>query len=167
MATNPRHRVPFRRRREGKTDYRSRLKLVRSGKPRLVVRRTNKHTVVQLVGYDEKGDRILASSTTGQLGEMGWTAATGNTPAAYLAGLLAGRRAFRSSVTEAVLDLGLIRPSKGSKVFAALKGVLDAGVKVPHSDDVLPAEERLRGDHLKKPEMAKMFDEVRQKIIKS
>lgn len=167
MATNPRHRVPFRRRREGKTDYRSRLRLIRSGKPRLVVRRSNKHTVVQLVGYDEKGDRVLASSTTGQLGEMGWTASTCNTPAAYLAGLLAGRRAFRASVTEAILDLGLIRPSRGSKVFAALKGVLDAGVNVPHSDDVLPAEERIKGGHLNKPEMAKMFEEVKQRIIRS
>jgi large subunit ribosomal protein L18 len=167
MATNPRHRVPFRRRREGKTDYRARLKLIRSGKPRLVVRRSNKHTVVQLVGYDEKGDRILASSTTGQLKESGWTGSTCNTPAAYLAGLLAGRRAFRASVTEAVLDLGLIRPSKGSKVFAALKGVLDAGVQVPHSDEVLPTDDRIRGDHLKKPEMAKLFEEVKQRIIKS
>jgi len=167
MATHPRHRVPYRRRREGKTDYRSRLKLIRSGKPRLVVRRSLKHTVVQLVGYDEKGDRVLASSTTGQLREMGWTASTGNTPAAYLAGLLAGRRAGKASVTEAILDIGLIRPSKGAKVFAALKGVLDAGIKVPHSDEVLPAEERIKGDHLRKPEISKMFDEVKQRILKS
>jgi len=167
MATHPRHKVPFRRRREGKTDYRSRLRLIRSGKPRLVVRRSLKHTVVQLVVYDEKGDRVLASSTTGQLRELGWTVSTGNTPAAYLAGLLAGRRAQRASVTEAILDLGLIRPSKGSKVFAALKGVLDAGIKVPHSDDVLPAEDRIKGDHLKKPEIAQMFDEVKQRILKS
>jgi len=167
MATHPRHKVPFRRRREGKTDYRSRLKLVSSGKPRLVVRRSNKHTVVQLVGYDEKGDRVLASSTTGQLRELGWTASTGNTPAAYLAGLLAGRRAGKAKVTEAILDIGLVRPSKGSKVFAALKGVLDAGIKVPHSDEVLPSEDRIKGDHLRKSEIAKVFDEVKQKIIKS
>jgi large subunit ribosomal protein L18 len=159
--------VPFRRRREGKTDYRARLRLIRSGKPRLVVRRSLKHTVVQLVGYDEKGDKVLASSTTGQLRELGWTGSTGNTPAAYLAGLMAGRRAFRASVTEAILDLGLIRPSKGSKVFAALKGVLDGGVQVPHSDEVLPSEDRIKGGHLNKPAMARMFDEVKQKIIKS
>jgi len=167
MGDNPRHRVPFRRRREGKTDYRARLRLIRSGKPRLVVRRSLKHTVVQLVGYDEKGDKVLASSTTGQLRELGWTGSTGNTPAAYLAGLMAGRRAFRASVTEAILDLGLIRPSKGSKVFAVLKGVLDGGVQVPHSDEVLPSEDRIKGGHLNKPEMARMFDEVKQKIIKS
>jgi len=167
MANNPRCRVPFRRRREGKTDYRARLKLLRSGKARLVVRRSLKHTVVQFVGYDETGDRVLASSTTGQLGELGWTFSTGNTPAAYLAGLMAGRRAARAKLTEAILDIGRIRPSKGSKVFAALKGVLDAGVDVPHSDEVLPSEERITGGHLKKPDMARLFDEVKQKIIKS
>lgn len=167
MATNPRHRVPFRRRREGKTDYRARLKLLRSGKARLVVRRSLKHTIVQLVAYEESGDRVLASSTTGQLRELGWTFSTGNTPAAYLAGLMAGRRASRAKITEAVLDIGRIRPSKGSKVFAALKGVLDAGIEVPHTDGVLPSEERIRGGHLNKPEMGKSFDEVKQRIIRS
>ncbi|MBM4247926.1 MAG: 50S ribosomal protein L18 [Euryarchaeota archaeon] len=165
MATDPRHRVPFRRRREGKTDYRARLRLVRSGKPRLVVRRSLRHTVVQLVGYEEAGDRVLASSTTAQLGGLGWKAPTGNTPAAYLAGLLAGRNASRANITEAVLDIGLIRPSRGSKVFAALKGVIDAGVQVPHSDGVLPSEERVRGGHLNKPEVARQFEEVRRRIL--
>jgi len=167
MGNNPRHRVPYRRRREGKTDYRARLKLLRSGKARLVVRRSLKHTVVQLVSYEEAGDRVLASSTTGQLRELGWTGSTGNTPAAYLAGLMAGRRASKVKITEAILDIGRIRPSKGSKVFAALKGVLDAGVRVPHSDEILPSEERLKGGHLNRPEIAKLFEEVKQKIIKS
>jgi len=166
MAQNPRHRVPFRRRREGKTDYRARLKLIRSGRPRLVVRRTLKHMTVQLVNYDEKGDRVMVSATTGQLRELGWSGPTGNTPAAYLAGLLAGRRAAKANITEAILDLGRIRPSKGSKVFAALKGVLDAGVKVPHSDGVLPSGGRIQGGHLNKPDVARLFEEVKQKIIK-
>lgn len=165
MATDPRHRVPFRRRREGKTDYRARLRLVRSGKARLVVRRSLKHTTVQLVGYDESGDRVLASSTTAQLGGLGWTAPTGNTPAAYLAGLLAGRKASRANISEAVLDIGLIRPSRGSKVFAALKGVIDAGIEVPHSDEVLPSEERIKGGHLNRPGVAELFEQVKQKIL--
>jgi large subunit ribosomal protein L18 len=165
MSHKPTHKVPFRRRREGKTDYRARLKLIRSGSPRLVVRRTLNHTTIQLVTYDEKGDRVIVSASTGHLRELGWAFATGNTPAAYLAGLMAGRRAFKASVTEAILDLGRIRPSKGSRVFAALKGVIDAGVEVPHSDEVLPSEQRIKGAHLNKPEIAKNFDEVRQKII--
>ncbi len=167
MANNPRHRVPFRRRREGKTDYRARLKLLRSGKARLVVRRSLKHTVVQLGSYEETGDRVLASSTTGQLRELGWTGATGNTPAAYLAGLMAGRRASKANINEAILDIGRIRPSKGAKVFAALKGVLDAGIQVPHSDEVLPSQEALQGSHINRPEIAKVFEEVRQRIIRS
>jgi large subunit ribosomal protein L18 len=167
MSDNPRHKVPFRRRREGKTDYRARLKLIRSGSPRLVVRRTLNHTHIQLVTYDEKGDRVLAAASTGHLKELGWNFAGGNTPAAYLAGLMAGKRAAKAGISKAILDMGLVRPSKGSRVFAALKGVVDAGIEVPHSKEVLPTEERIRGGHLNKPEIAKAFDEVRQKIIKS
>ncbi len=40
MAMDARHRVSFRRRREGKTDYRARLALIKSNLPRAVVRRT-------------------------------------------------------------------------------------------------------------------------------
>ena len=38
MSTGPRFRVHFRRRREGKTDYRVRLRLLKSGTARAVVR---------------------------------------------------------------------------------------------------------------------------------
>ncbi|EQD30588.1 50S ribosomal protein L18P, partial [mine drainage metagenome] len=37
MSTGPRYRVAFRRRREGKTDYRARLRLLKSDRPRAVV----------------------------------------------------------------------------------------------------------------------------------
>jgi len=167
MARDATARVPFRRRREGKTDYRKRLKLVRSGMTRAVVRRSLKHTVVQLVRYDEKGDHIIASATTAQLKEMGWTGSTGNTPAAYLAGLLAGRRAIVASIDKAVLDIGLLTPSKGSRVFATLKGLLDAGLKINHSKEVLPSDERIRGKHLGKDWMMTQFDQLKEKILKS
>ena len=167
MARSVRDKVPFRRRREGKTDYRKRLKLLKSHKVRVVVRKSLKHTIVQMVKYEEKGDRVVSSATTAQLKELGWSAATGNTPAAYLVGLLAGRRAAKANIKEAVLDIGLIRPSRGSRPFASLKGVIDAGVEVPHSDEVLPSDERIRGAHLKTPDLAKMFEDVKQKIMKS
>jgi len=165
MAKSVRDNVPFRRRREGKTDYRARLKLLKSRLIRVVVRKSLKHTVIQMVKYEEKGDKVVSAANTSQLREMGWKGATGNTPAAYLAGLLAGRRALKVNIKKAVLDLGLQRPSKGSRVFASLKGVVDAGVEVPHSDEVLPDETRIRGEHLKKPEMTKQFDELKQKIL--
>jgi len=44
MATGPRYKVPMRRRREVRTDYHQRLRLLKSGKPRLVARKSNKHT---------------------------------------------------------------------------------------------------------------------------
>jgi len=167
MARDSRHRVPFRRRREGKTDYRKRLALLRSGMRRLVVRKSLNHTVVQIVEYDRGGDWVLASATTSQLRKLGWTGGTGNVPAAYLAGLLAGRRAFKMDIKEAVLDISLLSPSRGSRVFASLKGVLDAGVAVPHSKEALPSEERVRGAHLKKPELLREFEAVRQRIMAS
>jgi len=49
---------------------------------------------------------------------------------------------------EAVLDIGLQSPTKGARVFAALKGVLDAGVSIPHNKEKLPEEERLSGQHI-------------------
>ena len=79
---------------------------------------------------------------------MGWDKATGNLPAAYLTGYLAGKRAKDKGVTEAVLDIGLKVPAKGATVFAALKGMVDAGMKIPHGKDVLPSKERLNGKHI-------------------
>ena len=165
MARDSTSRVPFRRRREGKTDYRKRLKLVRSGKVRAVVRHSLRHTVVQLVRYDEKGDQIISSATTAQLKKLGWTGSTGNTPAAYLVGLLAGRKAA-GHVQEAVLDIGLLTPSKGSKVFATLKGLLDAGIRIEHSKEVLPPDDRIRGKHLGKDWVSTQFDQLKEKILR-
>ncbi|RLG58710.1 MAG: 50S ribosomal protein L18, partial [Candidatus Hydrothermarchaeota archaeon] len=94
MAKGPRYRVPFRRRREGKTDYRKRLKLLLSGKPRIVVRKTLKHTIVQVIDFDIKGDRVLVSAHSNELKKYGWQANTGNLPASYLTGLLCGKKAL-------------------------------------------------------------------------
>lgn len=148
MASGARYKVPLRRRREGRTDYQQRLRLLKSGKPRFVVRKSNRHTTVQLVVAREEGDHTVASAHTSQLEEYGWMAPTGNLPAAYLAGRLAGARALEEGVEEAVLDVGLNHVTPGNKVFAALQGAVDAGLEVPHGDDVLPSWERVRGEHI-------------------
>lgn len=163
MTRGPRHRVPFRRRREGRTDYRRRLALLKSGKPRAVVRKTNRSTTVQFVAYDASGDRVVAAATSQELPAHGWEAHTGNVPAAYLAGFLAGTRARAAGVEEAVLDIGLHVPSPGSRVFAALKGVLDAGVAVPHGEAVLPSDDRSRGAHVSEA-LATQTDKVKEKL---
>lgn len=163
MATGPRYKVPFRRRRQGRTDYRSRLALVKGGKHRAVVRRSNKHVRIQLVSYDDKGDLIVATAVSTELAKLGWKHSGGSTPGAYLTGYLAGKRAREKGVGEAVLDLGLREPIKGCVIFAATKGLVDAGVAIPHDEGMLPSEDRLKGKHLKDGAEVQ-FDEVKSKI---
>ena len=149
MARGLLYKVPFRWRREGVTDYRLRRKLLLSRKPLLVVRKTNRHVIAQLVKPRPQGDEVIASATSMELvKKYGWRASTKNSSAAYLVGYLIGLKALKEGVEEAVLHIGLHRPVKGSVVFAALKGALDAGLKVPHGEEILPSEERVKGLHV-------------------
>jgi large subunit ribosomal protein L18 len=149
MATGPRYRVPFRRRREGKTNYRTRRALVLSRVPRLVVRLSLKHAIVQVIEAEAIGDKVIVSAHSRELAKTyGWLGNCGNIPAAYLTGLLCGYKALANGVETAFLDIGLHIPSKGTRVFAALKGAVDAGVEVPHGEDILPDEARISGQHI-------------------
>ncbi|MFP4546014.1 MAG: 50S ribosomal protein L18 [Methanomassiliicoccales archaeon] len=148
MAKGPRYKVPFRRRREGRTDYRHRARLLRSGMPRAVVRRSQNHTTIQFIEYGPEGDRVMATAHSRDIRKMGWEASTGTLPVAYLTGYLAGKRAVEKGIESAVLDIGLQVPAVGGCPFAALKGMLDAGVDIPHGEEVLPPEDRLMGDHI-------------------
>lgn len=163
MATGPRYKVPFRRRREGRTDYRRRLALVKSGKPRAVVRSSNKHMRIQFVEYTDAGDKVVASAVSTELAKLGWKHSGRSTPGAYLTGYLAGKRALGKGVEEAVLDIGLRAPVKGCVLFAATKGLVDAGVSVPHDDGMLPSEDRIRGKHMRDGTEG-LFDEVKGKM---
>jgi large subunit ribosomal protein L18 len=161
-------KVPHRRRREGKTDYRKRLEILKSGKIRFVIRKSLSHTSVQAVAYEKNGDKILASAHSSELKKFGWTFGCGNTPAAYLTGLLAGKRALAKAIKEGVLDLGLQKSVRGSRLYAALKGVIDAGVSVPHDPEMLPPENRISGEHIQnylKREIVKNFSDVKNKIM--
>ncbi len=152
MSTGPRYRVHFRRRREGRTDYRVRLRLLKSGRPRAVVRLSSRRVRVSLVTYDPTGDHVVATAESGELGGLGFPAASlASTPAAYLTGYLAGLRAKAASTEEAILDAGLRHPTAGGRLAAALKGLLDAGVEIPHGDEGLPSADRIAGGHLPKP----------------
>jgi len=118
---------------------------------------------VQLVSYDAKGDFVVATAHSRELLDLGWKASTGNLPAAYLTGYLAGMRAKKKGVEEAVLDIGLKEPVKGAACFATLKGLLDAGVDIPHSKEILPSADRVKGKHIN-AEMEKMMDEVKNRM---
>ena len=150
MAKNSSYRVHLRRRREGKTDYQARKALVTSRKPRLVTRASLKNVEVQIIIAKPHGDEVLAAANSRELIKTyGWKAPTGNIPAAYLTGLLCGLKAKAAGIKEAILDIGLVSPTKGSKIFAVLSGVVDAGVEVPHSEEKI-VKERMKGEHIAK-----------------
>lgn len=146
--SGPGWRVQFRRKRGGRTDYRQRTRLLRSRIPRLVARPSLKHMVAQVSRATSKGDLTVASAHSEELLGLGWKAYTGNLPAAYLTGLLCGYRAKKAGVDKCVLDLGTYNPTPKSRIFAALKGALDAGLNIPHGEGVLPPDERVSGKHI-------------------
>lgn len=154
--------APFKRRMKKKTSYKKRLALLKSEKTRLVIRKSLSNISVQFINFKPNGDETIASAVSTELKKFGWNR-TGNIPAAYLTGLLAGKKAKEKSIKEAVLDFGLQTSTKGSRIYAALKGVLDSGINVPHSKDILPSDDRIKGKHISE-EIIKQFEEVKNKI---
>ena len=141
--------VEYRRKREGKTDYRNRARLLLNNKPRVIIRISLKNIVVQVAEYKEDGDKMFASADSKELEKkFGWKAGRNNIPAAYLTGYLLGKKAVKAGVKEAILDIGLEKSVKKGKIYSALKGVLDAGLKVPCSNDIFPSEDSIKGIHI-------------------
>ena len=160
MKIHKAYTLKYRRKREGKTDYKSRLGLLASRRLRIVVRRTLSNMHVQVVGYTPTGDKTLVSADSRELLKFGWNGHRGNTTSAYLTGMLCGLKAKKKGIKDGILDLGLNRAIKGSSLFAAVKG-LQVSVKIPCNDEYIPSEERIKGQHLKKGN----YDEVRKKIL--
>jgi len=148
MATGPRYFVAFRRRREGRTNYHARTRLVVAPRPRMVVRKTNRHIICQVVTAHLEGDRTHVAVNSSELRKFGYEGSLNNTPAAYLTGMLLGVRALNAGKEGAVLDIGLHRATRGARVFAALKGAVEAGFDIPHNEAILPADERCKGEHI-------------------
>lgn len=162
-----RFQVKFKRRREGKTDYRARVSLItqdanKYGTPkyRYVVRLTNKDIVCQIVSATIAGDIVLAAAYAHELPQFGLHVGLTNYAAAYCTGLLLARRVLQTLEMDdeyegnvvatgedysvepadsrrpfrALLDVGLVKTTTGNRVFGALKGALDGGLDIPHSD---------------------------------
>jgi large subunit ribosomal protein L5e len=165
-----RFQVKYKRRRQGKTDYRARLRLTTQDKNkyntpkyRMTVRFSNKDITCQIQYATIAGDVVVAAAYAHELPHFGLKQGLTNYAAAYCTGLLLARRVLTKfgladtykgledadavgedyNVDEAddgprpftaLLDTGLKRTSTGSKVFAALKGALDGGLNVPHSE---------------------------------
>ncbi|MCX8158684.1 MAG: 50S ribosomal protein L18 [Candidatus Pacearchaeota archaeon] len=148
-----------RRRREAKTDYRNRLVLLKSQKPRLVIRKTNRYIIAQIVVSEIAQDKIIVGLTSKVLLEKGWprelSGSLKSLSAAYLTGFLVGKMAQKQNITSAILDIGMNRNIQKSRLFAALKGAIDSGLKIPHNPDCLPPMEMI-----KKEKISKIFDKI-------
>ncbi|MBA0704770.1 hypothetical protein Golax_017008, partial [Gossypium laxum] len=162
-----RFQVKFKRRREGKTDYRARIRLINQDKNkyntpkyRLVARFTNKDIVAQIIHASISGDIVLAAAYSHELPHYGLEVGLTNYAAAYCVGLLLARQVLKQLEMDteyegnveatgddftvepaesrrpfrALLDVGLVRTTTGNRVFGVLKGALDGGVDIPHSE---------------------------------
>lgn len=157
-------KMGFKRKRLGKTNYRKRLRLLLANKPRLVIRKSLKNILAQIVEYDGKGDKVILSAHSSELKKYGGEGNKGNIPASYLVGLLIGNKAKKKNIKELVLDIGLQKSVKGSRIYSLLKGCVDAGLSIPHSKEILPTEDRIKGAHIKNFDSNK-FEEMKNKIM--
>jgi large subunit ribosomal protein L18 len=150
MKSTTKFTVRYRRKREGRTNYKKRLELLKGKTERLVIRRTNTQVIMQIVQYAEDGDKVLITTQSNELLKKGWKHSCKNTPAAYLTGMLIAKKAKAKGIETAIVDLGLQTPLKGSKLFAAVKGAMDNGLKINANAEIFPADNRIKGEHISK-----------------
>ena len=139
-----------RRRRECKTNYTKRLILLKGNYPRLVVRKTNKYLILQIIESSHAQDKVVYAVNTKELLKMGWPEAKKGSlksvTAGYLGGLLLGNKA-KELKSEIILDSGLIPNTPSSRVYAVVKGVADSGIKIKFNKEVAPSEERIKSNY--------------------
>jgi len=136
------------RRLKGKTDYKNRFGLLKSEKIRLVVRKTNKHIIAQVVETNASQDKILCGINSKTLLEKGWSKEKSGSlkslGASYLVGLIIGKLAKEKKIKEAIFDIGMHRNIQGSRMYGVLKGAIEAGLKIKHDPAALPSDEDLK-----------------------
>ncbi len=166
----------YKRKLNKKTNYRKRLGYLLSRKPRLVIRKSNSVIYSQIIEYSPNGDKTIVSVSSKHLIKFGYNGSIKSTPSAYLTGLLIAKKAKEKSIKEAVPDIGFHSNTKGSIIFALIKGAKDGGLSVSIDDSILPSEQRLIGNHIvaftKKQklsssniDLSKNFEEVKGSLL--
>jgi large subunit ribosomal protein L18 len=139
----------FRRRRVGKTDYRKRRGIIQGQKPFLSVRVSNRYISGQIMRPAPEGDITVCSESSRSLAKQhGWKGSMKNLPSSYLTGYLLGKSARQKGIEDAVFYSGVSRFVHGSRLAAFLKGASEAGLGLEYSDDILPDEQRIKGNHI-------------------
>lgn len=160
-------KIQKRRRRENKTDYLKRIKLLKSDKPRIVFRKTNRYILSQYVTSHEAQDRVVFSVNSKDLIKYGWPkdkeGSLKSLTASYMTGYLTGKEIHKRKAETPIIDFGMIKVMHKTKTFAFIKGLIDAGVKINCDKKDFPNEDRIKGEHLN----AKIsFNEIKSKIDK-
>ena len=163
-----RFQVKWRRRREGKTDYYSRKRIIcqdkrkySSPKYRIVVRISKHNIICQCVNSNIEGDCVMNAMYSNKLKKFGISFGLTNFPCAYICGLLLSKKILKKKSLntnnkhrlgqnipkriKAFLDIGLARTTLGHKVFACMKGIVDGGIDVPHSEKKYPGYTNEKG----------------------
>ena len=152
--------IPFRRKREKRTNYKKRMALLKSNSVRLVVRRFNKNIVAQLVKYSDDGDHVLSTVHSSSLKKLGKKIVSGNCSESYLTGMLIAKKAKQLKVEGAVVDIGLHTSTKGSRIYSLINGAVDGGLKINVDKALFPSQEKIKG---KDPAE---FEKIKQAILK-
>ncbi|KAK7860173.1 60s ribosomal protein l5 [Quercus suber] len=137
-----RFQVKFKRRREGKTDYRARVRLINQDKNkyntpkyRFVVRFTNKDITAQIISASIAGDLVLAAAYSHELPRYGLEVGLTNYAAAYCTGLLLARRVLKTLEMDVEYE-------------GNVEGALDGGLDIPHSEKRFAGFGKGDGKHL-------------------
>jgi len=136
----------FRRIRERKTNYRKREKLLIGKKDFVTVNVSDQNVSAQLIRPELLGDKVMASVHSNELLSYGWKGSRKNIPSCYLVGLLLGKKCIQKKITRAILYIG--KRHFTTKIAACLKGMSEAGLEMPFSEEILPTEERIQGNHI-------------------
>ena len=129
-----------------KTNYRKRAALLIGRHPFVTIKVSDQNVASQLLRPTSAGDIVIASAHSRELTKQGWKGAFNNLPACYLTGLLLGKKALAKQMKSAVLYIG--KDHFTSRVAACLKGIVDSGISIPVSEESLPNEERISGQHI-------------------
>ena len=137
----------LRRIRSEKTNYKKRKIMLMSKRDFITINVTNENTQVQIVKPEISGDKVIASAHSRFLLKDGWKGSRKNIPAAYLTGYSVGKKALSKGTSDAIVYSGTRKYTQ--RMAAAVKGIIDAGIKVPSDEETFPSEERINGEHLK------------------
>jgi len=153
----------LRRLREEKTNYRKRGTMLMGKRDFITVHISNQNTQVQILTPGMTGDKVVSSAHSRYLIDKGWKGSRKSVPAAYLTGYLAGKKAISKGTNDAILYTGTKRYTQ--RMAAALKGIIDAGLKVPASEETFPSEDRINGEHLTvKNDVSKMKSTIDSEV---